>query len=148
MLSVPGSTPSSCISSAHISAPTTDGGAVARDGREQDAERRDPGERQRVDREARERAGASPWPARDLRARERRERVEAPGDAAGDEADEAHREHERERVGRGREHLAGEDLAAVARAGEDRLQRAVVALGGDDVAGDERGDQRAAPRST
>ena len=82
---------------------------------------------------------------RDLRARQRRERVEAPGDAAGDEADEAHREHDRERVRRGREHLAGEDLAALARAGEDRLQRAVVALGGDDVARDERRDQRQAP---
>ena len=71
--------------------------------------------------------------------------MEAPGDAARDQADESHREHDGERVGRGGERLAGEDLAALAGACEDRLQRAVLALGGDDVAGDERRDQRQAP---
>src|SRR5438552_5912659 len=71
--------------------------------------------------------------------------MEAPGDAAGDEADEPHREDDGQGVGRGRERLASEDLAAFARTREDRLQRPVVALRGDDVAGDERGDQRQAP---
>ena len=41
--------------------------------------------------------------------------------------------------------LAGEDLPALDRAGEDRLQRPVVVLGGDDVAGHERGDEREQP---
>ena len=41
--------------------------------------------------------------------------------------------------------LPGEHLAALARAGEDRLQRPVVAFRGDDVPGDEGGDQRKAP---
>src|SRR5439155_19777984 len=75
----------------------------------------------------------------------RGERMEAPGDAAGDEADEAHREDDGQGVGRGRERLAHEDLAAFARTREDRLQRVVVALRGDDVARDEGGDQRQAP---
>ena len=38
--------------------------------------------------------------------------------------------------------LGGEHLAAVDRAGEDRLERAVAVLGGDDVPRDQRGDQR------
>jgi hypothetical protein len=71
--------------------------------------------------------------------------VEAPGDAAGGEPDEAEREDDHERVREHREHLAGEDLTAVAGASEDRLQRVVVALRRDDVARDERGDQRQAP---
>src|SRR5215475_14177647 len=71
--------------------------------------------------------------------------MEAPRDAAGDEPDEAHEEDECERVRRGGEHLPDEDLAALARAGEDRLERAVVALRGDDVARDERRDQREPP---
>ena len=50
-----------------------------------------------------------------------------------------------DRVGEGREHLAGEDLLALDRAGEDRLQGVVAILGGDDVAGDQRGDQREHP---
>ena len=50
-----------------------------------------------------------------------------------------------DRVGGGGQRLAGEDLAALDRAGEDRLQRAVAVLGGDDVAGDQRGDQREHP---
>ena len=37
--------------------------------------------------------------------------MEAPGEAPGDEADDAHREDERDRVRPGREDLAGEDLA-------------------------------------
>ena len=50
-----------------------------------------------------------------------------------------------ERVGERGERLAGEHLPAVDRAREDRLQRPVAVLGGDDVAGDERGDQREEP---
>ena len=46
------------------------------------------------------------------------------------------------RVGDRRGDLRGEHLPAVDRAREDRLQRAVAVLGGDDVAGHERGDQR------
>src|SRR5579885_132105 len=120
------------------------GGAVPRHGREHQPEGGDPGERQRVDREAREQE-EEPAARGDLGAGERGERPEAPGGAPRREADEPHREDEDERVRRGRERLPGEHLAALARAGEDRLQRAVVALGGDDVAGDERGHERQAP---
>src|SRR5581483_3493062 len=69
-------------------------------------------------------------------------------DAAGDDADGAVDGDGHDRVGGGRERLAGEDLAALQRAREDRLQRAVVILGGDDVAGDERGDEREHPDRT
>ena len=82
---------------------------------------------------------------RNLRAGQGRERVEAPGDAARDQSREPERDNRRERVGRGRERLPGEDFAAVAASGQDRLQRPVVRLGGHDVAGDQRGDQRQAP---
>ena len=71
--------------------------------------------------------------------------MESPSDAAGKGSDESHREHDRQRVGDRGEHLAGEDLSTLARSREDRLQRAVVVLGRDDVARDERRDQREAP---
>ena len=55
-------------------------------------------------------------------------------------------QHDRgDRVGGRGQRLAGEDLPALERAREDRLQRAVVVLGGEDVAGDQRGDQREQP---
>ena len=60
--------------------------------------------------------------------------------ADADESDER-----RERVGERGERLGGEHLLAVDRAREDRLERAVAVLGGHDVAGDERGDQREEP---
>ena len=66
-------------------------------------------------------------------------------DRAGDQPDDAHGEHGGGHVGEGGKRLAGEDLASVERAGEDRLEGAVVGLRGDDVAGDERRDQRQAP---
>ena len=71
--------------------------------------------------------------------------MKAPRDRARNEADDPEPEHEHERVRGGGEHLAREDLAALAGTGEDRLERAVVALRGDDVAGDERGDQGQPP---
>jgi hypothetical protein len=42
----------------------------------------------------------------------------------------------------GSEDLGGEDLFAAGGAGEDRLQRAVLVLGSEDVAGDEGGGRR------
>ena len=63
-------------------------------------------------------------------------------DHAGGDAECDHREQRDQGVGRRRARLAGEDLTAFARAGQDRLQRPVVALGRDDVAGDERGHER------
>ena len=82
---------------------------------------------------------------RDLCAGEGGERVEAPRNAPGDSAHDPHREDDDERVGDRRQDLADEDLAATARAREDRFQRPVLALGRDDVTGDERRDEREAP---
>ena len=49
------------------------------------------------------------------------------------EGDGAGQGDRRDRVGEGRQGLAGEDLVALDRAGEDRLQGLVAVLGGDDV---------------
>src|SRR5512133_2232097 len=84
-------------------------------------------------------------PRRHLRARQRREWVEAPGEPAGDEPDRGHRHDDGGGVRERREDLACEHLAALSRPSENRLQRPVVALRGDDVAGDERRDQREGP---
>ena len=84
-------------------------------------------------------------PVADRRSRERREVVEPPLDARRDERDQAHREHDDGRVSERREDLRSEDLATISRAREDRLQRPVVALRCNDVAGDERRDQGERP---
>ena len=73
---------------------------------------------------------------------QRRDGVEAPGGDAGDRRRDRRQEDRERRVGDRGEGLGREHLAAVDRAGEDRLQRAVAVLVGDDVAGDERRDQR------
>ena len=97
MLSVPGSTPSSCIRSANISVPTTEAALLRVTVESISPKAAIAGERERVDREARDEQD-EPVAAETFVPGERRQRVEAPGDAAGDEADEAHREDDRERV--------------------------------------------------
>ena len=77
---------------------------------------------------------------------ERRERVEAPGDAAGDEADEAHREDD----ARPCSVNAASTLPAKTSPRSRERVRIVFSVplwlsDGDDVAGDERGDQRQPP---
>ena len=81
MLSVPGQHAEELHQERPHQRPDDRGRAVPRHGREQHPERGDPGERQRVDREAREQE-REPVRRRDLGAGERGERVEAPGDAA------------------------------------------------------------------
>src|SRR5712675_2305504 len=71
--------------------------------------------------------------------------MEAPRNAAGQKAHETHKKDQYERVARGRERFAGEYLAAFAGTREDRLQGAVVALGSNDVARNERGQEREPP---
>ena len=119
--------------------PDDRGRAVARDRGEHEAECGDAGEREHVDREA---GGeeADRVTDGDRRSRQRRQRMQAPGDRPRERADESHREHEHHRVAERREQLPGKDLAALARACEDRLQRPVVALRRDDVPCDERRD--------
>ena len=63
----------------------------------------------------------------------------------GDDRDRAAQQDRDHRVGGGRQRLAGEDLPALQRAREDRLERPVVILGGEDVARDQRRDQREHP---
>jgi hypothetical protein len=67
-----------------------------------------------------------------------REGVDAERHGAGDQPDDGE-EHERaEHVGRGRRRLGDEEIGSARAPGEDALERAVLVLGGDDVAGDER----------
>ena len=93
----PGRTPRNCISSANISVPTTDAALFRVTVDSISPKAATPASGERVDREAR---GEQPEPmaGRDLRPRERGERVKAPGDTAGHEPDEAHGEHDGERV--------------------------------------------------
>ena len=78
---------------------------------------------------------------RDDGSRERPHGVKAPRGDAGDGRHGGRHEHRDRGVGHRRQGLRGEHLAAVDRAREDRLERAVAVLVGDDVAGDQRGDE-------
>src|SRR5258708_4851977 len=74
--------------------------------------------------------------------------MEARLDRAREHRRPAHGHEGEERVGARGNRLAGEDLAAIEGAREYRLHRAVMMLRGDDVASDERGDQREEPDRT
>ena len=119
-------------------------GAVARDRREHQADRGDPEDRNEVDEEARADQDQAVSGA-DGRPGKAHERVEARDDRPTGERHDGHRDERDERVRAGRERLAGENRRAVERAGQDGLERPVVVLRGDDVAGNERRDQREEP---
>ena len=116
------------------------GCAVARDGRQQHADADHCEQRDQVDGVGGEHEQQR-FRSRHDGAREGPDRVKAPRGDAGDGGDGGRQEDCDRGVGHRGDDLCGEHLAAVDRACEDRLERAVAVLVGDHVAGDQRGDQ-------
>src|SRR5438128_4147306 len=115
-------------------------GAVPRQRGQEDPAGRDPEQRHEEDSERRESEGERVGGG-DLLERDIRDRLEAPGNRPRDEGGDEQRREQRARVRERREHLPGQDLAALERARQDQLERAARVLGSDDVSGDERGQE-------
>ena len=137
--------PSSCMISDSIRVATTAAARVARDRREQDRQRGDGHRRQEVGERGRRRSAAASgsteiWlPDSEISGSKPQIRPPSTSPTPTYSTSAANAYVNAAST------LADEDLPAVDRAGEDRLQRPVAVLGGHDVARDQRGDQREEP---